>query len=130
MRATAEVHSDSRGTLTLVALPELPFAPERVYTLSDLVPGVRRGEHACRAQHRYLVVVSGQVDVTLDDGASCTFQALDTGASLHVPPLVWHALEPRTSDTVVLVFADGSYDRSDYIDDPSELATAAVTPSA
>lgn len=124
-RSLASVFADERGKLTLMALDQIPFEPDRAYVLSELPLGTARGGHACRTQHRFLVGISGQATVTVDDGHTSERGSLGGGDTLHVPPATWIEITPECEGVTILVFADGEYDPSDYMTDRCELPVAA-----
>lgn len=131
-RGSLPVFRDERGALTLTDFDSLPFAPVRAYVLHGIPVGARRGGHAHRSQHRFLVVVSGRASVVEDDGRQVLTVDIGAGESLHVPPGMWHELEALDDELVVLVLASGRHDPSDYVHERDELAllTAAQTSSA
>ena len=57
-----------------------------MYVLSDIPQGARRGGHAARSQHRFLVGLSGQAAVVLDDGRATAELELRRGDTVHVAP--------------------------------------------
>jgi glyoxylate utilization-related uncharacterized protein len=121
------VFADARGTLTLLHLEELPFTAARAYVISDVPVGARRGGHSSRVQHRFLVGISGESDVTLDDGTHTATLSLGGGDTLHVPPRVWFELVARVEPVTILVLADGRYDPSDQIAEPPAAPGALKT---
>jgi quercetin dioxygenase-like cupin family protein len=125
----APVFEDRRGKLTLVSFDSIPFTPARAYVLSDIPRGATRGGHASRTQNRMFVGLSGEAKVTLDDGRHSGSVKLRAGAMIHVPPGTWHQIEAIDSELAVLVFADGNYDRSDYVTDRAALPVTAATAS-
>jgi dTDP-4-dehydrorhamnose 3,5-epimerase-like enzyme len=128
-RGSVDAFRDERGALTPVDFAALPFPPARAYVLHDLPEGALRGGHAALRQQRFLVVVSGRVQITLYDGRASEAFELGPQDSLHVPPGHWHQLEVREPGVVVLVFADGPYDRDDYEPDRTALAASAAQTS-
>lgn len=123
----APVYEDARGSLTLVPYDELPFVPARAYVLAEIPSGARRAGHACRTQHRFLVGLSGQATVTLDDGHTTAELGLGRGDTVHIAPGVWLEIEAATSGVGILVFADGRYDPDDYVSERSRLPITAET---
>jgi dTDP-4-dehydrorhamnose 3,5-epimerase-like enzyme len=133
-RGVAATFEDPRGKLTLVPMDEIPFVPTRAYVLSEMPVGTRRAGHACRTQHRYLVCLRGSAQMTLYDGRATRTVELVASETIHITPLTWHELQSASDDVSILVFADGSYEQSDYIEDRTAVAhaheTAAQTASA
>jgi UDP-2-acetamido-3-amino-2,3-dideoxy-glucuronate N-acetyltransferase len=110
--------SDLRGTLTAGELPNegIPFTPRRWFLVYDVPSREVRGEHAHRTCHQFLVCVSGQVNVAVDDGERRSEVMLDDPTiGLYVPPLVWASQYRYDGDAVLLVLASQPYDSGDYI---------------
>jgi WxcM-like protein len=126
----APVFSDRRGKLTLVDSGAIPFTVTRAYVLSELPDRVRRAGHACRTQHRFMVGISGVAWVTVDAGLRSQRIRLAGGDTIHVPPMTWLEIEAAGDGVVILVFADGPYDRGDYVSDRAELRRAALSSAA
>jgi UDP-2-acetamido-3-amino-2,3-dideoxy-glucuronate N-acetyltransferase len=110
--------SDLRGKLTAGELPgdAVPFEPRRWFLVYDVPSREVRGEHAHRVCHQFLVCVSGQVNVAVDDGENRAEVVLDTPATgFYVPPRVWASQYKYDDDAVLLVFASHPYEPDDYI---------------
>lgn len=110
--------SDLRGRLTAGELPgdAVPFEPRRWFLVYDVPSREVRGEHAHRICHQFLICVSGQVNVAVDDGVDRGEVVLDSPTTgLYVPPRVWASQYRYDDDTVLLVLASHSYDPDDYI---------------
>lgn len=110
---------DLRGSLVFGQVPDnLPFVPQRFFTVFDVSSREVRGEHAHRDLHQFLVCVHGECAVALDDGTERGEVTLDRpDVGLHIPPLVWGTQYRYTPDAVLLVFASAPYDPDDYIRD-------------
>ena len=116
---------DMRGQLSVVEFADdLPFTPQRFFTVYG-VPSARvRGEHAHRTCHQVLVSLGGSLSVVVDDGEARSEVRLDDrGVALHIPPLVWASQYRFTPDAVLGVFASRPYDAADYIRDYEEYLT-------
>jgi UDP-2-acetamido-3-amino-2,3-dideoxy-glucuronate N-acetyltransferase len=110
--------SDLRGRLSAGELPSegIPFVPQRWFLVYDVPSREVRGEHAHRVCHQFLVCVSGQVSVAVDDGKHRAEVLLDTPTvGLYVPPRVWASQYRYDKDAVLLVLASHPYDPDDYI---------------
>lgn len=95
----------------------VPFAIRRVFHVTELQAGVRRGGHAHKAQEQALVALAGSISVALDRGAGRVEEhRLDRpDALLYVPAMVWLDYAAESADAILLVFASDRYDESDYI---------------
>lgn len=110
--------SDLRGRLTAGELPSegIPFVPQRWFLVYDVPSREVRGEHAHRACHQFLICISGQVNVAVDDGQRRSEVLLDEPtAGIYVPPRVWASQYRYDADAVLLVLASHPYDPDDYI---------------
>jgi len=110
--------SDLRGRLTAGELPgeAAPFEPRRWFLVYDVPSREVRGEHAHRVCHQFLICVSGQVRVAVDDGENRGDVVLDAPTvGLYVPPRVWASQYRYDPSAVLLVLASHPYDPGDYI---------------
>ncbi len=110
--------TDLRGSLTAGEMPDggLPFAPRRWFLVYDVPSREVRGEHAHRVCEQFLVCISGQVSVAVDDGEHRAEVLLNEPTlGVYIPPLVWGSQFRYDADSVLLVFASHPYDAGDYI---------------
>jgi UDP-2-acetamido-3-amino-2,3-dideoxy-glucuronate N-acetyltransferase len=120
--------ADLRGSLTSGDLPSdaVPFVPVRWFFVYDVPTREVRGEHAHRVCHQFLICVSGQVVVALDDGTHRGEVVLDGPTlGLYVPPMTWSSQFRYDAQSVMLVFASHSYDPDDYIREYESFLLAA-----
>jgi UDP-2-acetamido-3-amino-2,3-dideoxy-glucuronate N-acetyltransferase len=113
---------DLRGSLTAAEFADLPFMPQRLFTVFDVPSEFVRGAHAHRACSQFLVCVAGELSCLVDDGSAreeIRLTAPDVG--LHIPPMVWGTQWKYTRDAVLLVLASQPYDPTDYIRDYEEF---------
>lgn len=117
---------DERGAVTYGEFPgELPFVPRRVFLVSDVPAGKRRGEHAHREIEQLLICVHGEVTVTVDDGIASRELVLDrTDIGLHLGPMIWTTLHEFSEGAVLLALASDRYDLDEYIHDHDEFLAA------
>ncbi|MGA8807486.1 MAG: FdtA/QdtA family cupin domain-containing protein [Thermoanaerobaculia bacterium] len=119
---------DARGNLTFIeSLRHVPFRFERVYWIYDVPGGERRGGHAYRTAHEFLIALSGSFDVVLDDGSASRVMPLNRSYfGVYVPNLVWRHLQNFSTNTVCLVLTSTPYTESDYIRDYDEFKKVTV----
>jgi len=123
--------TDLRGNLTFVeGGTHVPFDIRRVFYLYDVPTAAGRGAHAHRAQHQFLICLSGRFDVALDDGVERRIIHLNRPwKGLHIPPMVWAAEVNFDPGSVCLVLASDVYSEADYIRDYEEYCSLrGVTP--
>lgn len=117
-----DTHTDRRGTLAVADTEALPFIPKRFFVVQDVPAGEARGSHAHRSCHQFMLAVSGEITIVLDDGKQAVVVKLaNSGVGIHVPPLVWSMQYGHNSDTRLLVLCSEAYDRSDYTSDYLEF---------
>lgn len=119
---------DMRGTLSVGEVgSELPFQPQRWFTVYDVPSKDVRGEHAHKTLHQFLVCVHGTCTVMVDDGENRAEIVLDRpNVGVYIPPMVWAAQFKYSPDAVLLVLASAPYDASDYIRDYDEFLALVV----
>lgn len=124
---TIRVASDLRGSLAAVEFRDLPFTPQRFFTVYDVPSRDVRGQHAHQKCEQYLVCLAGSVDCLIDDGTTRHVVRLDTpGKGLHMPAMTWGAQYNYSEDAVLGVFASLPYDNNDYIREYEEFLTIAA----
>ena len=116
--------ADLRGQLTAGDLPSdgVPFSPQRWFMVYDVPSPEVRGEHAHRVCEQFLICVSGQVMVAVDDGENRAEVLLDSPATgIYIPAGIWGSQFRYNAEAVLLVLASHLYDPDDYIRDYDEF---------
>lgn len=109
---------DLRGQLSTGDLPSdgVPFSPQRWFLVYGVPSRHVRGEHAHRTCEQFLICVSGQVMVAVDDGRNRAEVLLDAPTvGIYVPAGIWASQFRYDSDAVLLVLASLPYDPDDYV---------------
>lgn len=111
--------TDQRGSLTFVENAQLPFEIRRVFWIHHTPDGASRGAHAHRTCAEIIVPVTGtfDIDLTLRDGRSFSFQLDNPDTGLFIPAMSWCELRNFAPGTVCLCFASESYTPAGYIND-------------
>lgn len=111
--------ADERGDLVVAELGEhVPFLTRRLYALVNVPRGAERGGHAHRALQQVITVLSGAVELVVDDGKHRQRIYLDEQTrAIYLRPMVWRELTKFEAGTVVAVLASEVYDEADYIRD-------------
>lgn len=111
--------NDARGNLSFIeAGRHFPFPIKRLYYLYDVPGGAKRGGHAHKTLHQFIIAMSGSFDIHLDDG--CTKKTIHLSRSfsaLYVCPMIWREIDNFSTGTVCLVLASDYYDEQDYYRD-------------
>ena len=120
------VISEPRGELTFAETgAHLPFTPQRVFTVTGVPAGQRRGEHAHRRLEEVVICVRGSCTLLLDDGTVREEVVLDSpSVGLYLPPLLWRVHYQHSPDALVLALASTPYEPADYIRSYDEFLEA------
>lgn len=116
-KSNFDPYLDLRGTLLPIEFNHIPFTPKRLFIVKDVPKGIERGGHAHHKTHQYLICLSGKIIVILDDGSKKQYIDLKPYEGLHIPPYVWDSQIFLTGMECLLVLANTSYKKSDYIND-------------
>ena len=124
--------ADLRGSLTAGEFHNdaVPFIPARWFLVHEVPSRDVRGEHAHRECHQFLICVSGQMTVAVDDGRNRGEVLLDQPSlGIYIPPMVWGSQFRYDPGAVLLVFASHAYDPDDYIREYEEFLVEAARSS-
>jgi UDP-2-acetamido-3-amino-2,3-dideoxy-glucuronate N-acetyltransferase len=115
--------NDLRGNLSVGEFKrEIPFKPERYFTVFGVPSKEVRGEHAHKQCHQFLLCLHGSCNVLADDGQNREEFVLDApNKGIYLPPMTWGVQYKYSQDAVLLVFASDYYDEHDYIRDYSHF---------
>ena len=107
------------GTLTVLEFgTTVPFPVARAFVVSGVPVGMKRGAHAHRDQHQFLVAVRGTVRVRLLNAQGWrSFVLSRPDRGLWLPPMHWGEQKYMTEDATLVVFCSGRYDRAGYVED-------------
>ena len=107
--------NDKRGNLTIFDFKKhSPFEPQRFFYVQNAA-GVR-GQHAHRTTSEVILMLSGSLQLSLDDGKnrlSSIFKEGDKG--IFIPKMTWVELKDFSNNCCYAVFADEPYDESGYL---------------
>lgn len=111
--------SDPRGNLSFVEQENhIPFEIKRTYWIYDVPGGESRGGHAYKETDEFIIAISGNFDVVVDDGKDRKVFTLNRSYfGLYIPRGLWRTIEKFSTNSLALEFASTSYDRSDYVED-------------
>ena len=114
---------DLRGSLLAAEYgKDIPFTPQRVFTIFDVPSKEIRGEHAHKELHQVLACVRGNCSVMLDNGKNTADVLLNSpDLGLYIGPMIWATQYNYSADAVLLVLASAGYDPDDYIRDYSDF---------
>jgi dTDP-4-dehydrorhamnose 3,5-epimerase-like enzyme len=117
---------DPRGNLSFLENEtHIPFDIQRSYWIYDVPGGATRGGHAFREQHEVIIVMSGSVDVVIEDGNAKKVYSLNRSYyALYIPNGLWRQMCNFSTNSFVLVLASNDFDQKDYIYNFSDYLSA------
>lgn len=109
------------GVLRVLDFPRLPFDVVRLFFI-EAPDGAIRGQHAHVEGHQFFIVVSGSIEVRVEDPERTHHVfGLKAGDCLLVPPLHWASEHFEGDVSVLLVLCDSPYTEDDYIREYSDF---------
>jgi hypothetical protein len=103
------------------AAAQVPFRIERMFALAWPAAPNAAG-HAHRLCSQFMICASGAVGVVCEDGRKKDRFALERREqALLVPPGLWHTVEFRQNESVLIMLCDRIYEAHDYIHDYPEF---------
>ena len=113
---------DNRGILTVLSEDILGFNYKRTYFIKSVPTGLIRGEHAHIYTSQFLICISGECEVEIDDGHDSKVYNLNmSDFGILIPPGIWGKIKYKEENTVLLVLASHEYDPKDYLHDYEEF---------
>ena len=101
---------------------DIPFSIKRIYYISKVPQGIKRGFHAHRNLKQLLFCPFGKINITLDDGKNREEIILDDPSiGIMIEKPIWRELLWLKKDSVLCVAASEYYNTSDYIRDYEEF---------
>ena len=96
----------------------MPFAPRRVFCISEVPQGEERANHANQTTQMLLVCIAGSCRIDVHDGTRWHQFALDApDRGLYCPSMTWKRIYDFVPGTVLLAVCDTLYDPEEYVDD-------------
>ena len=107
--------SNDRGLLVPLEFNDIDFEPRRLFYVTNVPKGIRRGEHSHHKTKQLLICIKGQIGVYLINNNNDEYFLLDENEYVYVSNLVWDAQDFLTGNDVLLVLCSTNYDEDDYI---------------
>ena len=119
---------DQRGNLSFYeSLNHIPFEIKRTYWIYDVPGGQKRGGHAFKNQHEFIIALSGSFDVKLTDWNSEKVYSLNRSYyGLYVPNMIWREMLNFSTNSLALIVSSTNYSKMDYIRDFDEFQKYAL----
>jgi dTDP-4-dehydrorhamnose 3,5-epimerase-like enzyme len=107
---------DKRGKIDIYEIEKkINFKLKRFFIVSGK-KNIIRGRHAHKKCKQHLILISGKVEITLQDKKNKKIILLKkTGDNLYIPPLVWSSQKYLNFNSKILVLCDRKYEKKDYI---------------
>jgi len=113
--------NDVRGCLLPMEFGHMcPFTPQRVFTVTGVPKGTRRGGHAHKWTEQLLVCIAGRIGYELQDGEDKVSGELRPNQCIWIPRMIWDSQVFYSTKDVLLVLCNLPYDEKDYIRDFDE----------
>lgn len=97
---------------------DVPFKIERVYFITQVQEGCKRGFHAHKKLKQLLFCPYGKIALTLDDGVSRSEILLENPSQgILIERPIWREMTWIEPNSVLCVLASDYYDEADYIRD-------------
>ncbi|MBN8836646.1 MAG: WxcM-like domain-containing protein [Sphingobacteriia bacterium] len=108
---------DPRGNLSFFENNiHIPFAIARTYWIYDVPGGEKRGGHAYKTLHEFIIALSGSFDVVLHNGKEeIKFTLNRSYYGLYVPPMYWRSIENFSTNSLALIAANQLYNEDEYL---------------
>ena len=115
-----ELHLDDRGRLMAVDLASLPFGVRRMFAVTGVPAGTRRGGHSHRRGIQALFCLGGRIEVELRrDGDVAHVELQPDGSGLLIRAGVWSEQHYVVEGSELLVLASEPYDPGTYDPNPT-----------
>ena len=109
---------DHRGSLVPVEFKDLAFVPKRLFYVTDVPDGCRRGDHSHYKTEQILICIKGKIGVDLNGD----YFILKENEYIYVGKEVWDAQSFLTGEDILLVLCSTNYDKNDYINNRGNRA--------
>ena len=109
---------NSLGFLGFLENGKIPFEIKRIYYISGVFEGVRRGQHGHKKLKQILVAATGSFQVEVVNRFGQKNYTLDRPSiGLYIPEMSWRELYNFSESSCCLVIASEVFEKEDYIYD-------------
>lgn len=106
------------GNLGFLQESELPFQIKRIYFISGVPQGAKRGLHGHKKLQQIIIALSGSFEIrVINKNIDESFVMDNFKFGLFIPYESWRELSNFSKDAVCLVLASLPYDANDYVYD-------------
>lgn len=101
---------------------DVPFGIKRIYYITNVKEGQRRGFHAHKKLKQLLFCPYGKINIILDNGVNRSEILLDNPSlGIVIEKPIWREMQWLESNSVLVVAASDYYSENDYIRDYSSF---------
>jgi dTDP-4-dehydrorhamnose 3,5-epimerase-like enzyme len=108
---------DPRGNLSFIEEEKhIPFKIERTYWIYDVPGGQSHGGYAFKKQDEFVVALSGNFDIKVDDGkVQKTFSLNRSYYGLYLPSGIWRQFENFSTNSLAMILSSNFFSEDNYI---------------
>ena len=104
------------GLVPLEGARDIPFEIKRIYTISGMQPGARRGYHSHRDLEQVLIALGGSIKILVKTPFEEEVITLDSPAKgLYIGPMIWREMFDFSPNSTLMVLASKYYNEGDYL---------------
>ena len=101
---------------------DIPFDIKRVFYVYGVKNQNDRGKHSHYKTEQVLICLNGKIEVLCDDGKNKKRFLLESPQqAIYIPSMIWDEQVYLSIDSVLLVLANTSYNKNDYIENYDEF---------
>ena len=116
------IYEDSRGTLIPINdFSDLPFVPQRMFTVMNVPKGQTRGDHAHYKSDYLIFCLAGEITATVTSASGVDEVILGPGSFISHKPLEWGNFRFNTGEDIMMVLCSTKHDDNDYITNYEEF---------
>ena len=112
-------YQDNRGILTPVE--EFPFPVVRLFYITDIPVGIKRGAHGHKRCQQFLICQAGRLEVAVYDADNERSIEMQAGQAVKIPVGIYVTLMAKHPTTTILVLCDRPYEKDDYLNDRDSI---------
>jgi hypothetical protein len=118
------------GFLGFLENGKTPFEIRRLYYITDVSAGVRRGHHGHKKLQQVLICPIGSFEVKIINKYGEKNYVLDKpNIGLYVPEMSWRELYNFSKPSLCMVLASETYDKEDYMFNFQDFSNLIQTPN-
>jgi dTDP-4-dehydrorhamnose 3,5-epimerase-like enzyme len=113
MKLNSKLISTERGDLNELVFNEIEA--KRIFVVTEVPEGLIRGYHAHKNTCQYLCCISGEIEITLDNGSNRNTYHLKKSDYIFQKKLIWSEIKFLNKKSILLVICSTKFNEEDYI---------------